>query len=125
VAEQVEPETADRIMRCLDAYNRRDIENALEGMTTDVAWANGWEGGVVHGHDELRDFWTRQWRELDPALLPIELTPLDDGRVAVLVDQEVRRVDAGVGGSATVMHVYSFRDGLIAAMEIHHHSPTR
>jgi hypothetical protein len=33
-------------------------------MDADVHWPNGWEGGYVEGHDEVRDYLTRQWKEL-------------------------------------------------------------
>jgi ketosteroid isomerase-like protein len=31
------------------AFNARDINAALSGMREDVIWANGMEGGNVHG----------------------------------------------------------------------------
>jgi len=33
------------------AFNARDIDRCLAGMHPDVNWANGMEGGNVHGHE--------------------------------------------------------------------------
>ncbi len=46
-----------------NAFNKRDIPGALKSMAPDVRWPNGWEGGYVNGHDEVRTYWTRQWAE--------------------------------------------------------------
>jgi hypothetical protein len=48
------------------AFNARDIERALSAMHHDVEWANGMEGGSVHGRKAVRDYWTRQWQSIDP-----------------------------------------------------------
>ena len=87
-------------------------------MTSDVVWSNGWEGGYVHGHDGVRDYWTRQWREIDPTVVPTEISMDDDGRVVVEVSQEVRTPDGTLVGAGTVQHVYTLRDDLIARMDI-------
>ena len=44
-----------------ERFNARDVDAVLAYLTSDVEWPNGWEGGYVHGHDEVRDYWTRQW----------------------------------------------------------------
>lgn len=36
----------------------------------ELAWPNGMEGGRVHGCDEIRAYWRRQWGILDPTLSP-------------------------------------------------------
>jgi len=54
------------------AFNRRDIDGALAMMSPDVVWANGMEGGVVFGHEAVRESWTRQWTLVDPAVEPME-----------------------------------------------------
>ncbi len=37
-------------------------------------WANGMEGGDVHGVDEVRKYWTRQLAMIDPRVEPIEFS---------------------------------------------------
>lgn len=36
--------------RIYDRFNARDIDGVLTVLTDDVAWANGMDGGHVHGH---------------------------------------------------------------------------
>ncbi len=43
-----------RLRELYAAVNARDIDTALAGMTMDVDWPNGWEGGYVKGHEEIR-----------------------------------------------------------------------
>jgi len=52
-------------------------------MTADVDWPNGWEGGRVHGRDQVRSYWERQWAELDSYVEPVTVSTEPDGRVAV------------------------------------------
>ena len=35
--------------RLYDRFNARDIDGVLTALTDDVAWANGMDGGHVHG----------------------------------------------------------------------------
>ena len=48
------------------AFNDRDIERALALMSENVSWPKASEGGYVVGKEEVRSYWTRQWREFDP-----------------------------------------------------------
>lgn len=100
------------------AFNQRDINGALAAMTPDVDWPNGWEGGYVRGHDEMRACWTRQWSELDPSVVPGEMTVSADGRVIVRVEQQIRQPDGEVVHAGAVQHTYTMRDGLVARMDI-------
>lgn len=106
------------IRAAYDAFNRRDIDAALAGMTPDVAWANGWEGGYVHGRDEVRAYWTRQWAQLDPRVTPLSVRTAADGRTMVAVEQRIFDRNGELLRASTVMHAYTFRDGLVARMEI-------
>jgi hypothetical protein len=100
------------------AFNARDIERALALMHPDVDWPNGMEGGRVHGHEEVRAYWTRQFGLIDSNVEPVGLETLDDGRVAVEVHQVVRDLDGAELSDTHVRHVYSFREGLVATMVI-------
>jgi hypothetical protein len=87
-------------------------------MAPDVRWPNGWEGGYVNGRDEVRDYWRRQWAEIDPTVEPVAVDVQDDGSVAVRVHQVVRDLDGNLMADGEVLHVYRFADGLIAEMSI-------
>jgi ketosteroid isomerase-like protein len=100
------------------AFNARDIERALVLMHPDVDWPNGMEGGRVHGHDEVRAYWTRQFGMIDSHVEPESFSPRDDGSVAVQVHQVVRDVSGAPLSDGYVTHVYWFRNGLVDRMEI-------
>jgi hypothetical protein len=63
------------------------------------------------------DYWTRQWRELDPNVTPLEITVNGD-TADVLVDQVVRNADGSEVRAGTVRHRYVVRGGRIARMDI-------
>jgi ketosteroid isomerase-like protein len=74
------------------AFNARDVDRMLGEMGDDVDWPNAWEGGRLHGRQSVRDYWTRQWSQIDPSLEVIQITARPDGRVVVEVRQLVRSV---------------------------------
>jgi hypothetical protein len=99
-------------------FNARDIDGALATMHPDVVWPNGMEGGVVHGHEGVRAYWTRQWGMLDPHVEPKTFTPDSSGRIVVGVHQVVRELSGKVLMDRMVDHVYTLKDGLIQTMDI-------
>jgi hypothetical protein len=100
------------------AFNARDIDRALSAMHPDVAWPNGMEGGHVHGHRGIREYWTRQWGLIDPRVEPRGFEREPDGRLAVAVHQVVRDLAGRVVKDEMVRHVYRLEGGLIRSMEI-------
>ncbi len=111
-------ETRELIAGAYRDFNARHIDAVLARMQADVAWPNGWEGGYVHGHEQVRDYWTRQWAVLDPHVDPVEIRTEADGRVKVIVHQVVHDREGNLLADTMVRHVYSLRDGLIERMEI-------
>jgi len=87
-------------------------------MAADVDWPNAWEGGRIHGREGVREYWTRQWAEIDAALAPVAFTARPDGTVAVVVEQVTRDLEGAPLGEQRVVHVYAFRAGLIARMDV-------
>jgi hypothetical protein len=100
------------------AFNARDIDGVLGGLAPDVDWPNAWEGGRIHGKAAMRSYWTRQWAEIDPHVDPIEVAERDDGSVAVAVEQTVLDLDGGLIAKRSVRHVYAFKEGLVARMDV-------
>jgi hypothetical protein len=100
------------------AFNARDIDAALSAMHPDVDWANGMEGGRVHGHAAVRDYWTRQWTMIDPHVDPVGFSSDAAGRIVVDVHQVVRDLGGAVIADQMVQHVYTIEDGLVRRMEI-------
>ena len=100
------------------AFNARDIDTALTTMRPDVRWPKAFEGDFVTGHDEIRDYWSRQWSEINPTVDPVTITTLPDGRLEVAVHQVVKDLSGTVLFDGMVTHIYTLTDGLIQAMEI-------
>jgi len=100
------------------AFNQRDMDRVLALMRPDVDWPNGMEGGRVHGRDEVRAYWRRQWGILDPHVEPVRIEDNEAGSTVVDVHQVVRDLEGKILKDQIVQHVYSFRDGLIERMEI-------
>ena len=106
------------LKRAYAAFNARDLDGALATMHPDVVWPNGMEGGVVHGHDGVRAYWTRQWGMINPHVDPVSFTADESGRIAVNVHQVVRDLSGNVLLDRMVEHVYTLKDGLIQSMDI-------
>ncbi|MBY8873129.1 nuclear transport factor 2 family protein [Micromonospora sp. PLK6-60] len=112
------PEHRQLLDQLYAAFNRRDLPTLLSALAPDVSWPNGWEGGIVHGRQQVRDYWTRQWAEIDPVVRPVAFDVEADGRLNVTVHQVVRDRAGAVIADGEVRHVYRFVDGLVAEMEI-------
>jgi hypothetical protein len=100
------------------AFNARDVEAVLAMMHPNVDWPNGMEGGRVHGHSEVRNYWRRQWGMVDPHVEPIGFEEDEAGRTVVDVHQVVRDLSGNILMDRTVQHVYSIRGDLIERMDI-------
>ena len=107
-----------RLSRMYDAFNSRDVDTALAGMTPDVDWPNGWEGGYVKGREEVRAYWTRQSEEVDSRVEPIAFAERPNGDVEVRVHQTGRDAAGTVLFDQEVLHVYSYRGDLVERMTI-------
>jgi limonene-1,2-epoxide hydrolase len=99
------------------AFNARDIDRCLAGMQPDVIWANGMEGGSVHGHEGVREYWTRQWKLVDPHVDP-QGFQTDGNKVTVDVHQVVRDMDGSLIADQMVKHVFTIENGLAMIFEI-------
>lgn len=108
----------DALTKIYEAFNARDIETVLSVMHPDVDWPNGWEGGRVHGHSGLRDYWTRQWAAINPHVEPVGFEMDEAGRTVVKVHAVVRDLEGNVLVDGMVEHVYEIEGGLIRSMEI-------
>jgi len=106
------------IRRAYQAFNARDIDGALATMQPDVEWPNGMEGGTVHGHAGVRQYWTRQWGMINPHVEPMTFDVDEAGRVLVGVHQVVRDLSGKVLLDRMVEHLYSLEGELIRSMEI-------
>ncbi len=111
-------EYPDLINKAYNAFNERNIDEALSTMQPNVQWSKAWEGGYISGHDEIRKYWTRQWNEISPKVKPIEFNERPNGSLEVEVQQNVQELDGTEIFNGTVKHIYTFEDGLIKTMDI-------
>jgi ketosteroid isomerase-like protein len=112
------PATIDLLRHIYIAFNRREIDTVLAAMHPDVDWPNGWEGGRVHGHVAVREYWTRQFKAVSSQVEPQSFVTEEDGRIVVKVHQVVHDVSGKLLSDSMVEHVYSIDKGLIRKMEI-------
>lgn len=106
------------IAKAYNAFNERNIDNCLSTMQEDVQWSKAWEGGYISGHDEIRQYWTRQWAEINPKVEPVGFVERNNGSLEVLVQQNVKDLQGNLIFDGLVKHVYTFEDGLIKTMDI-------
>lgn len=104
------------IKKAYTAFNNRDIETALPLLHEDVVWPA--DGGTVDGREAVRDYWIKQWAEIDPRVEPMAFKTDADKRVVVDVHQTVRDLAGKVLSDQMVQHVYTMEDGLVRRMEI-------
>ena len=83
----------EMIKRIYASFNARDIDAVLAVLSDDVTWANGMEGGHIHGREAVRDYWTRQWAVISPHVEPVAFEETEDGALAVEVIQSVFNLD--------------------------------
>ncbi|KQB43070.1 nuclear transport factor 2 family protein [Flavobacterium aquidurense] len=108
----------DTIKKVYTAFNERNIDNALSTMQEDVQWSKAWEGGYISGHNEIKEYWTRQWTEINPKVEPVGFTQRDNGSLEVKVHQNVKDLQGNLMFDGFVKHIYTFQDGLIKTMDI-------
>lgn len=106
------------IQKAYAAFNERNIENALSTMQEDVQWSKAWEGGYISGHNEIKEYWTRQWTEINPKVEPVGFDERENGSLEVKVHQNVKDLQGGLIFDGMVKHIYTFQDGLIKTMDI-------
>ena len=114
----MEKRNQDLIEKAYAAFNARDIDTALSTMHPEVQWPKAFEGGYVSGHNEIREYWTRQWTEINPNVLPIGFNERQDRSLEISVHQKVKDLQGNVIFDGIVKHVYTLKDGLLRRMDI-------
>lgn len=101
-----------------DAFNKREIETLISLMRPDVKWANGVEGGFVHGRDAVREYWTNQFKTIRAELETLKFETDANNRNVVTVHQIIKDVQGNVLADATVHQIFTIENGLISVYEI-------
>jgi ketosteroid isomerase-like protein len=106
------------LKRIYARFNAREMESVLAAMHEDVTWANGMEGGHVHGRDGVRSYWTRQWAMVDPHVQPVSFSIGPEQEVVVVVHQVVHDLEGKLLADQIVVHIFRFEDRLIRRFDI-------
>lgn len=106
------------IAQAYSAFNKRDVDGALALMSENVSWPKASEGGRVVGKEEIRAYWTRQRKEFDPHVEPIEVIDREGGKADVRVHQVVKSLGGDVLSDSEVWHVHTIVNGLIERMDL-------
>lgn len=101
-----------------DAFNKREIELILSFMKPDMKWANGLEGGFVHGRDAVREYWTNQFKLIQPQLKPLKFETDEKGRQVVTVHQIIKDLQGNTLADMTVRQIFTIDNNLISLYEI-------
>lgn len=101
-----------------DAFNRREIETAVAKMHPGVKWANGQEGGFVYGRDAVREYWTNQFKEIQPEIEILKFETDEQNRDVVTVHLIVKDLDGNVLADMQVHQIFTIEDGLVSLYEI-------
>jgi ketosteroid isomerase-like protein len=111
--------------RIYDRFNARDIDGVLAALADDVVWANGMDGGHVHGREAVREYWTRQWAMVSPHVEPVGFHRTEDGAIIAEVRQSIRdlegkKLEGQTHGlkDKTVGHIFRLREGKVARFDI-------
>lgn len=118
-------ESVEILKQIYSRFNARDIDGVLATLADDVDWANGMDGGHVHGREAVREYWTRQWAVVNPRVEPISFEKAEDGAIVVNVQQSIRDLEGRPLQGQThglkdklVGHVFRFKNGKVIRFDI-------
>ncbi len=108
----------DLLTKIYAGFNQRDIDAVLSNMAPDVDWPNGMEGGRMLGREAVRQYWLRQWAQINPRVEPKGFHTDPTGAIVVDVHQVIRDLQGAILLDRMVQHAYFIREGLVHSMEI-------
>jgi ketosteroid isomerase-like protein len=108
---------AEVLRRGYAAFNRRDVEAALELFDPAIEWPDMLEGRTLHGRDEVRAYWLRQFELIRSVVEPREIAHGDE-LTALFVDQAVTEPASGDEHVARVVHLWTFAGEVPVRMEV-------
>ena len=109
---------SELVQQLYDGFNARNIDAVLAKLAEDVVWANGMDGGHVHGREAVRAYWTKQWATISPHVEPKQITQTADGATSVEVHQIVHDLKGALLLDETVLHVFRFEGGKVKRFDI-------
>jgi ketosteroid isomerase-like protein len=115
-------EVLDRVMRGYEAFNRGDLDSAIEGFDPDIEWLGPDmlpEDQVYRGPDGVKRFWD-SWRDVfDDFRIEIDEMIEAGDHVIVMARVAGRGKDSGAEVTTpSFAHVWTIRDELMVRMEM-------
>lgn len=98
-------------------FNAREIDSVLPHLSKDVKWANGMDGGFVYGRDQVKAYWTRQFKEVNSRVYPIDIKP-QDTKIVIRVHQVVQDLEGKLLSDQMVDHVFELDGDKIVSFKI-------
>jgi len=98
-------------------FNDRKIDIVIAEMTPDVQWANGMEGGYVYGHKGVKEYWTRQFKQVHPNVIPVEIKK-ENNMVHIKVHQVVHDIYGDLLADEMAEHIFYLKDYKIYRFDI-------
>jgi hypothetical protein len=109
---------SELVQQLYDGFNARNIDAVLAELAEDVVWANGMDGGHVHGREAVRAYWTQQWATISPHVAPKQITQTADGATSVEVHQIVHDLKGALLLDEKVLHVFRIEGGKVKRFDI-------
>src|SRR5262249_39414524 len=94
------------------------MEAVLAALHEDVIWANGMEGGHVHGREGVRSYWTQQWAMVDPHVEPVAFAAGPEEEGIVEGHQVGRDLKGNLLADKMVGHIFRIENGLVRRFDI-------
>lgn len=98
-------------------FNDRNIDPVIAKMTDNVQWANGMEGGYVHGHAGVKDYWTRQFAMINAKVTPVKIER-EGNRFIIQVHQVVHDLEGKLLMGGMVTHIFTLEKDKISLFNI-------
>ncbi|UZJ29611.1 nuclear transport factor 2 family protein [Streptomyces endophytica] len=110
---------AKLLRRMYEIFNTQQVDDFTRAaFHPDVDWPNVAEGTRLHGIDAVLAYWKRQFAVAHPLVRMEGMTAEPDGRIAVRVRPGLRDATGDHWSDTLLHHVYAFRDGKVAHMEV-------
>jgi ketosteroid isomerase-like protein len=105
------------------AFNRRDVEAALAGISQDVVWRARDvlpEGEEFHGHEGVLEFWRMWYETFEEFRAEIEETIEEGDQVMVMVRMHGRHRDSGAEVvTPSFPQVWTIQNGEVVSVEMY------
>ncbi|PSB60604.1 nuclear transport factor 2 family protein, partial [Chroococcidiopsis cubana CCALA 043] len=76
------------------------------------------EGGFVYGREAVREYWTNQFKIIQPQLEPLNYETDDNNRDVVTVHQIIRDLQGNLLADMTVRQIFTIENNLISLYEL-------